>query len=584
MVTFTQLRDLRPAELEEAADGWQKLSSGAGAAKDRVTDEVATSLQLSLKGEGVDAAVVRLHGLAQNCHYVQVESALVRTALNNLARELRAAQKKLNDAVTEAEAEKFTVRSDGSVHWVEKTPATPLLPQQSVQGSSPSVVIAPVGDGKRARAQEYVDRIAGALREAAEVDARYARALGRLHADSDLKISDTDWVDAQRDTAAVRNALGDALPAETIPADKSPKENAAWWKALSKDEQADYVALHPSSIGNLDGIPAVARDEANRAVLAEKQAEYRKQLHALPPEPLEYVPGSRGNPMATKSTEWIKWNARKNDLERSIKGMEEVQSRFMREPDVGQERFPRAYLLGFSPEGRGRAIIANGNPDTADHTAVYVPGTDAGFGNLSHDIKRMTSLWLEADAAADGQKVSTITWLGYDAPQGVWQPMSSDRANEGAPELNQFVDGIHASRTAESPGHLTVMGHSYGSTLVGSAARQGDLNADDVITVGSPGVQVGRATDLDVPKGHAWNEDAKGDYIPEVGRIKHGHKEVHADSGIDFVIPSDDRFGAQQMHTDTEGHSGYWNEDSESLKNQARVVIGQYGEVSEVTS
>ncbi|MFT2016400.1 alpha/beta hydrolase [Streptomyces sp. 796.1] len=585
MVTFTQLRELRPAELEEAADGWQKLSSGAGAAKDRVTDEVATSLQLSLKGEGVDAAVVRLHGLAQSCHYVQVESALVRTALNNLARELRVAQQKLNDAVAEAEAEAFTVRPDGSVHWVEKDPATPLLPQQSVQGSSPSVVISPAGDGKRARAQEYVDRIGSALREATEVDARYARALGRLHADSDLKISDAEWVDAQRDMAAVRNALGDALPAEDIPEDKSPKENAAWWKALSKDEQADYIALHPSSVGSLDGLPAVARDEANRTVLAEKQADYRTQLNAVPPEPTKIQPGRVGNPIATRTAEWIawdkKWGGKKSHLEASLRGMEDIQDRIARNGlNPGEDRFPRAYLLAFSPEGRGRAVIANGNPDTADHTSVYVPGTNAGLGNYAHDIKRMTNLWTAADAQADGKSVSTITWLGYDAPQGIKSPLSEEYARNGASSLNGFVDGLHASRAADSPGHLTVMGHSYGSTLIGHAAFRGDLNADEVITLGSPGVKVGRAADLDVPEGHVWNEEADGDKIPDIGRYVHGHREQIGDASI-YIIPSDSTFGAQQMRTDTNGHSGYWDTDSESLKNQARVVVGKYGEVSE---
>ncbi|GAA4702719.1 alpha/beta hydrolase [Streptomyces youssoufiensis] len=587
MVTFAQLKDLRPAELEDAADGWHRLSSAAGTAKGRVTDEIATRLQLAVTGEGVDAAVERLHNLAQSCHHAQVETGLIRTALNGLAGELRSAQKKLADAVADAEAEQFTVESDGSVHWVDKDPAAPLAPHQSVRGSRPSVVIGSDPDPKRAKAQEYADRIGAALREATEADARYARALGRLHADSDLNVSDAEWVDAQRDMAAVRDAA-DHVPAGDIPNDKSPRENAAWWKGLSQDEQADYIALHPASVGALDGLPATARDEANRAVLAEKRADYQTQLNAIPPEPLKIQPGRVGSPIATRTAEWIawdkKWGDKKSQLEASLKGMGDIQNRFARN-DLGPEddRFPRAYLLAFSPEGRGRAVIANGNPDTADHTAVYVPGTDAGLGNFAHDIKRMTNLWIAADSTADGKSVSTITWLGYDAPQGAKQAAFSEYADNGASDLNRFVDGIHASRATDSPGHLTVAGHSYGSTLIGTAARQGDLHADDVILTGSPGVRVGRATDVDVPEGHVWNEEAQGDWIPEAGRVAHGHKEYHWDSGWDFVIPSDDRFGAHQMLTDTDGHSGYWDEDSESLKNQARVVVGEYSRVKKET-
>jgi hypothetical protein len=30
-----------------------------------------------------------------------------------------------------------------------------------------------------------------------------------------------------------------------------------------------------------------------------------------------------------------------------------------------------------------------------------------------------------------------------------------------------------------------------------------------------------------------------------------------------------------------EGHSGYWDESSTALKNQALVVVGEYGDVTE---
>ncbi len=356
-MTFDQLKNLRPAELEDAADGWHRLSSAAGAAKGRVADEIATRLQLAVEGEGVDAAVERLHDLAQSRHHAQVETGLIRTALNGLAGELRSAQKKLADAVADAEAEQFTVASDGSVQWVDKDPAAPLAPHQSVRGSRPSVVIGSDPDPKRAKAQEYVDRIGAALREATEADARYARALGRLHADSDLNVSDAEWVEAQRDMAAVRDAA-DHVPAGDIPKDKSRKEKAALWKGLSQDEQADYIALHPASVGALDGLPATARDEANRAVLAEKRADYQTQLNAIPPEPIKIQPGRVGNPIATRTAEWIawdkKWGDKRSQLEASLKGMRGHPEPFRAQrAGVGRRPLPACLPAGLLPGGPG---------------------------------------------------------------------------------------------------------------------------------------------------------------------------------------------------------------------------------------
>ncbi|NUL07987.1 hypothetical protein HRW07_33245, partial [Streptomyces lunaelactis] len=95
---------------------------------------------------------------------------------------------------------------------------------------------------------------------------------------------------------------------------------------------------------------------------------------------------------------------------------------------------------------------------------------------------------------------------------------------------------------------------------------------DDVVFAGSPGVKVSGAEEMDVPKGHVWNAEAEGDVVPDLGRYGHG--------GDGFRIPSDEQFGANQMTTDTEGHSGYWDEGSTSLENQALVVVGKGEDVA----
>ncbi len=44
--------------------------------------------------------------------------------------------------------------------------------------------------------------------------------------------------------------------------------------------------------------------------------------------------------------------------------------------------------------------------------------------------------------------------------------------------------------------------------------------------------------------------------------------------------PQGKEFGGNQYKVDTEGHSDYWKPNSESVTNQARVIVGHYGDVS----
>ncbi|GAB2614403.1 hypothetical protein GCM10027168_53790 [Streptomyces capparidis] len=584
-MNFSQLRKLKVSEFEDAADGWHKISTAAGSAKDKVENEIIAKLQEKLEGEGSSAAVERLRRLARNYHYIQVETGLLRTALNGLASELAAAQKKLNDAVADAEAEKMTVKDDGSVHYVSKSPQTPLLPNQSVQPGGPPSILAPQdSDPTRAKAEDIASRIGIALDEATDADTRYSRTISRLVADNDLEVSNSDWVDVKNDMGSLVQNAGDYMKASDIPKGKDPMDNYLWWTRLSEEERADYATLFPATIGAMDGLPAAVRDEANRTVLAETRADYANQLAGIPPEPAKYKMGSGGYPYATKSAEWIAWNEkygdRKAHLEASVKGMDAIQKRI---DATGRDGLPEAYVLGFDANKDGRAIIANGNPDTADHTAVYVPGTTSELGKIGGDINRMTDLWRTSNALAeDGKSVSTITWLGYDAPDDIVKDAPFKHyAYDGAPALNTFVDGLNASNNQGAGGQTTVIGHSYGTTVVGAAAKEGDLNADDVVFAGSPGVLVGRASDMDVPAGHVFNQEAWKDPVTTIGQAGMGHREWSWSSGMDFVTPDDDKFGARQMETDTIGHSDYWNYGSESLQNQAHVVVGQYDRITE---
>ncbi|MFJ9028211.1 alpha/beta hydrolase [Streptomyces sp. NPDC102274] len=586
------LKALKPSEYEESGAGYRATGDMASAAKDTIDNQICAGVRNQLKGETATAALRELQELSKNFHYVQTECGLASTALNGFAFDMAVAKRKLEAAIEDARADTCTVNPDGSVTYpAGRKPGDEKIAEGgTVMGSAGGSPTSDALERQAAnihpnpnygRAMGYAGRIADALKEATDADAKWAPKLRALKADDDLTVSQRDWADARSDMGGVGEAgksYLDSLPQP--PKDGGPKDNASWWQGLSPEEQAAWISLRPDAVGALDGLPTTVRDEANRVVFEEKRGQLQMELDSIPKPPAnEWTWITAGMyPSKVHTDEWMEWHNKYGDryeqLNKSLNGMKSIQERFDK---TGEEGLPEAYLLGFSAEGNGRAIVANGNPDTADHQAVYVPGTTSNLGSVGGDINRMVNVWRVADDEADGGSVSTITWLGYDAPQNIVKDSPfSHYANDGAPAYNRFLDGLDASRTADSDPHRTAIGHSYGTTLIGSAARQGDLNVDDVILAGSPGVQVSNADQMDVPEGHVWNQEADGDFVPDIGRFGHGGTDWDGA----WTIPSDERFGANQMATDTEGHSDYWKENTQSLRNQGLVVAGRGDEVT----
>ncbi|MGW3458192.1 alpha/beta hydrolase [Streptomyces olivaceoviridis] len=582
------LRALKPSEYQEAADGYRATSEMAGTAKDTVENQISAGIRNQLKGETADAALRELKELGKNLHYIQTECALASTALNGFVYDMAAAKRKLEAALADAEAAGCTVGADGSVTFpAGGTEVDGKVPEGGTV--SPSTTLTdPTANAIEQQAVHqhpnpnfgkaigFANRIGDALQEATEADAKWAPKLRALKADDDLVVSDRDWSDAKSDQDGVSEAgkkYLDSLPQP--PRDGSPKDNAAWWSGLSDEERATWLSLRPDTVGKLDGLPSTVRDEANRVVFDETRARYQLELDSIPKPPVNEWTFIATNGWASKvhTDEWMDWykqyGERYDHLTKSLHGMGKIQERFDK---TGERDLPEAYLLGFSADDDGRAIIANGNPDTADHQAVYVPGTTSDLNSVEGNINRMVNLWDVAHAKSGGQSVSTITWLGYDAPDEVVKDARHDSyAYGGASEFNKFLDGLEASHSGDTPPHRIVIGHSYGSTLIGAAAQKGTLNADDVVFAGSPGVLVSGADEMDVPEGHVWNEEGGSDPVPELGRPFLG--------GDGTIIPSDPDFGAHQMATRSHGHGGYWDPRSKSLLNQALVVVGKGDDV-----
>ncbi|WEH33931.1 alpha/beta hydrolase [Streptomyces sp. AM 4-1-1] len=601
---YVTLKALEPSEFEDAADGYRATALMAQAAKEHIDNTVATGMRKSLQGVAADAAQKQLQALSRNFHYTQTECGVISTALNGFAYDMAAVKRTLESAVADAHAERFTVNSDGSVTY-------PAAPDRGVgtvpRGGTANGVDVPSAQGINrqaaqfdpnphyARAQAIADRIADALKRATAADEKWSPKLRALTADDDLTVSDRDWADVTSDTSGVRTAAVSYLGTiEGPPKEGSAEANAQWWKGLSVEDRAACVSMHPASIGALNGLPADVRDEANRVVLAEQRGATQERLDTwLKKEPTRYEPyinpvtGLEVKGAAIPTKEWKEWNKEKDRLEGRLHGMDLIQNRF---DMTGKDGLPEAYLLGFDSQGKGgdgRVILANGNPDTADHTAIYIPGTGTQLKDIGGDLDRGKILWQESHGIAQDSKISTITWFDYDAPRSASpgekgdifpEAMFDDQAAEGGPVLRDFLDGSRAAHVEATggTGHTTAVGHSYGTTVIGDAAKsghwpRGPLAVDDVLVAGSPGMQADRAGDLGIKPGHMWAMGGGGNdnFVREGGRWLAG-------LGDNWTIPTDPAFGSNVLESDSVDHSGFWDENSLALRQQAYVITGQY--------
>ncbi|MEV6311721.1 alpha/beta hydrolase [Streptomyces sp. NPDC051840] len=578
-LTWAQLRDLKCDEVEGAADGWGRSSNRADAARDRIEQQLLTGLRDTQEGEAAQAAVQRLRQLARNFQYVYTECGLLRTTLNSLAHEMKIQQRALREALDDAASLKYTVHPDGSVTYpsggeglVDGAPLKGGTASSSdLQGLlPPSGLTAP--NPHAAKAQDIADRVTGAVRAAAEIDWRYAGILRRLKAEDGLKVPDSTWRDAAGDAAELRNVAGAYLK-DAIPRDASPADRRDWWAGLTQEQREEYLAVYPDLIGNLDGIPALVRDAANR-----------DNLQLLIGE----LSGRDDGKAMTQ-----------------LAGLREIDRQLGAAPKPGE---PPMMLLGISDEGNGRAIVSYGNPDTSKHVAAYVPGLntalDADFAES--DLKRAKDTAIatrEIDPSS-----ATIAWLGYDAPQLLdgfdsLAVAANARAEEGGRAFGEFIDGLEVVNENDDP-HMVAIGHSYGSRTVGAATQQpgGIAGVDDIILVGSPGVGVDHAGELGVGREHVFVGAAENDQVTKapsklqgnlfaaagpVGYIVGGLVDRNGDDLWFGKDPASEAFGATRFHADegpgvvTGGfaaHSLYFDRaraDSASADSIALIAAGK---------
>lgn len=408
---------------------------------------------------------------------------------------------------------------------------------------------------------------------------------------SDLTSTEDAFIAALRgaDTVAEGDELAASAPdvaalrREMEKREDDPVAMHAWWSSLSRGEREALKTSDPGLVGNADGIPIADRDDANRA-----------QLSAL----------------------WNTLQQRKadgeldDDDEDQIKKLQEVYDSLelnqgVTDPSTGED--VESFLMMFSPDGAlgdGGAAVAFGNPETADHTSVNVPGFGSRLDNFSGVSGDALNVFESASGQGNGS-VSSIAWLGYNAPDPQFNdPLQIvDTANvtneaaarAGAGDLSDFIDGLRATDEGE-PSHLTAIGHSYGSTTVAKASGDG-LAVDDTVLVGSPGAGAGNdhADDL---SGRVWVGAADNDFVSHLGNPTMGglgnDPSAEGFGGTRFRVDDQEGFSLTPggLKDGTENHTSYFDDkadlasegrdasqDSESLQGIGRIVSGRTDDI-----
>jgi hypothetical protein len=340
----------------------------------------------------------------------------------------------------------------------------------------------------------------------------------------------------------------------------SPAGVRCWWDGLSPAQRQWLLATDPAALAPLDGLPAADRDVANRLLLDDRRADLE---HALA--------GAHG---------------RERERLLSLRyGLDHLADR------LGTGAGPRAYLLRLDLTEEGRAVVALGDPDHADDVLTHVPGMTAGLASFGGELVRAERVAVRAAELGPSASTSAVLWLDYDAPDFVDEAASGRRAEAGVPALRRFQDGLRATHDGPVPARQTVLGHSYGSLLVGKAAAGSGMDADRVVFVGSPGVGVDRAADLHVPAGQIWSSTSRSDVIQYAAVAPADLLRDLAITGTGNPLlafgapardlwfghnPSDPAFGARVFASQADGgHVGYWDPGRPALDALADITLGR---------
>ena len=388
----------------------------------------------------------------------------------------------------------------------------------------------------------------------------------------------------------------------------SPSQVAAWWNSLPEDRKQLLMDHRPDDIRHLDGLPAYARDRANRFALDgyfDEKGKYHKGALADAEQEVNDANAKYQAALKKSANKELNPALAKNDytdpeVATAKREYEQALEKYQDLKAIKSQTDPihrltnglaPAYLLDFNYDEkyhRTTAIVSAGNPDTATHVSTLVPGIGTNVrGDLDYYMDFNDRLRDQTKhAGVNPNNVATISYLGYVAPKnsfhdlGIVQAANIGYANRAAPKLAQFEEGLRASANAN--GHAftnTLLTHSYGSTTGGkSATLMAPGTVDRLILAGSPGGGVDSIDEYSVPKEHVYvSAVPSGDFVEGLGTIIGYGKDPQNLEGITHL--SGDATGSAEYaplagKMTTENHMTYFHEGTRTSQDFANIVAG----------
>jgi Alpha/beta hydrolase len=455
---------------------------------------------------------------------------------------------KAADGIEHVQSELRSLRHDAAELHMTIDPLTDkVVPSATFNGPPIAALIAEM------QLQPRLDAI---LAEANAVDAELATAVDM--ADGDMPIP----TEPHDNRPHIQDELSEPLPDD-------PKKFNELWNQLTPEEK-DWLYGQNHNVGNHAGMPwdptdHLGKDHYNRLHLHELQQQTEAAVDRMQHSIDEMAAGHNVDDGALYALQSQLAAAR-----RKLAGYQAVRADLNRADGVDR-------YLGYLDD-TGHGAVAIGNPDFAKRNGIFVPGTGQDLARLPFSDARAVAMYNAARAADKtlGPKdVSITTWMGYDRPMNLSRAAFPDPARAGADGLDAFESGLRASHVGP-PSIDTVIGHSYGSTLVGAAASGGHhLDADNVIAVGSPGMLVDRVDGLSLkPGADVYAMRAADDIIGISGVV------AEWTLGPDPTAP---KFGARGLAAgpiptgpaglpSVDAHSSYWDQHNIALANMGAVI------------
>jgi pimeloyl-ACP methyl ester carboxylesterase len=278
----------------------------------------------------------------------------------------------------------------------------------------------------------------------------------------------------------------------------------------------------------------------------------------------------------------------------------------------GSNRYviPGRTYLRVDARGDGRIVEVLGDLSTADHVVFLIPGMSNQADNYESQLRPKAVSLYDAMRAevTPGEHVAVIAWLGYNTPdgdvKGTLDAASSDSAKRGADQLRKDINDLRAHGLKA---HITVVGHSYGSVVAGVAMQtsgqtsgqtngqtngqaRSDFAVDDVVVVGSPGMNADTRAGLKSPNVRVWAGRTGAIKLPGGFTTTGGNLPIGPLAPLIPIVrgadpvpyapthgpdPTTKRFGASLLPVDGRGHSGYFRPGSKSVRSIAKVAVGK---------